>query len=134
MAERALQSTDRQLAPAVAETLTNLELSEQDKAVSRLARTYAEQIDRAAGAAAQADHVLRLAVEREEDPDTLELIRALKAKLAERTAVTDLGPKLLAALVELGATPKARAAAAKGGASRGRTGGKLQALRDGRAS
>ena len=42
-----------------------------------------------------------------------------------------LGPKLLAALEALGATPRARASR-KGGAVGGRTGGKLGAIREAR--
>ena len=45
--------------------------------------------------------------------------------------LAELGPKLLAALVELGATPKARAV--KGGAPAGGK-GKLQSLRDSRTA
>ena len=46
-------------------------------------------------------------------------------------ALDKLGPKLLAALEALGATPRARASR-KGGAVGGRTGGKLAAIRDAR--
>lgn len=129
--ESGLRSADHLLAPAVAETLSNLELSGEDLALSRLAQTYAEQIDRAAGAAAGADRVLR-EIDQGEDPDLYEMVSALKAKLSERAAVSDLGPKLLAALDALGASPKARASAAKGGGSRGAR-GKLAAIRDSRA-
>ena len=45
--------------------------------------------------------------------------------------LNDLGPKLLVCLEALGATPRARAAAGKGGAQRGPS--KLQALREARA-
>lgn len=48
-----------------------------------------------------------------------------------RAAMSDLGPKLLAALVELGATPKARAAAGQPPAPS--SGSKLAALRGGTA-
>ncbi len=127
-----LRSADRLLVPAIQASLGKLELSEEDQALSRLAETYARQIDQAAGAAAHADRVLR-AVDQAEDPDLYEQVAALKAKLAERTAVSDLGPKLLAALDALGASPKARAAAAKGGGARGQRGGKLAAIRESRA-
>ncbi|PRX48673.1 hypothetical protein B0I33_104491 [Prauserella shujinwangii] len=124
-----LQSAERLLAPAVAETLESLELQPEDAAVSKLAERYAREIDGASAAAAQAEKVLR---EVGEDPDTAELVAALKAKLGARSAMESLGPKLLAALDALGASPKARAARGKGGASRG-TASKLAALRANRA-
>ncbi|MEU0467203.1 hypothetical protein ABZ215_24650 [Amycolatopsis sp. NPDC006131] len=127
-----LQSADRLLGPAVAETLSNLELSGEDLALSRLAGVYAAQIDHAAGAAAQADRVLRAAIEDGADQELVDLVQALKAKLAERTAVAELGPKLQAALTELGATPKYRAQRTKGGAPSGP--GRLAQLRANRAS
>ncbi|MFF5992592.1 terminase small subunit [Prauserella flavalba] len=126
-----LQAADRLLLPAVTESLASLTLNPEDRALSRLAETYARQLDQAAGAAAQADKVLR-AARAEEDPDLVELVSALKAKLAVRVAVESLGPKLLAALDALGASPKARAARAKGGAAGGAK-GKLAALRESRA-
>jgi hypothetical protein len=107
-----------------------LELSAEDSGVSRLVELYARQLDQAAGAAAQADKVLRMVDP--EDVDLHELVSALKAKLAARVAVENLGPKLLAALDSIGATPKARAAVSKGGASRGPS--KLASLRAARGA
>lgn len=124
-----LQAADRLLAPAVAETLDKLELGAEDRAVAKVAERYAREIDQADAAAAQAEKVLRAIGD---DPDLHELVSALKAKLSARVAVSDLGPKLVAALNELGASPKARAAVGKGGASRGAN-GKLAAIRAGRA-
>lgn len=128
--ERGLQSVDRLLAPAVTEALDVVELEAEDAAAVKLAERYAREIDQADAAAAHADRVLR---EVGDDPELLELVSALKAKLAARTAVSDLGPKLLAILDALGATPKARAVARKGGAGRGGKGGSLAALRASRA-
>lgn len=122
-----LQVVDRLLAPAVTASLDEIELEPEDAAAAKLAERYAREIDQADAAAAQADKVLRQIDD--EDFDTRELVSALKAKLGARTAVSDLGPKLLAALAELGATPKARAAARKGGAARAGKGGNLAALR-----
>lgn len=119
-----LASTDRQLAPAVLEALDGLDLAPEDAALSKLAEKYAREVDGAQAAAAQADKVLR---EIDDDPDTAELVGALRAKLGARTALENLGPKLLAALESLGASPKARAGLGKGGASSG--GGKLAQLR-----
>lgn len=123
-----MQSADRLLAPVVAEALGKLELAPEDGAAARLAERYAREIDGAGAVAAQADKVLRQV---RDDPDTAELVAALRAKLGARAAVESLGPKLLQVLESLGATPKARAASRKGGGSGG--GGKLERLRANRA-
>lgn len=95
-----LQSADRLLAPAVAETLAALHLGDEDTAAANLARQYAQTIDDA--------------------EDTAE-------------ALEKLGPKLLAALESLGATPKGRAALKKE-ASGAQGESKLAQLRAARAS
>lgn len=95
-----LRPVDDLLAPAVAETIRNLEVAAEDAGAVRLATRYAAAIDAAA------------------------------PELAGQV-LNDLGPKLLACLEALGATPRARAAAGKGGAQRGPS--KLQALREQRA-
>lgn len=128
--ERGLQVVDRLLAPAVTASLGEIELEAEDAAAVKLAERYAREIDQADAAAAQADRVLRQIDD--EDADLQELVAALKAKLAARTAVSDLGPKLLAVLDSLGATPKARAAR-KGGTARAK-GGSLAALRASRGA
>ena len=126
--EAGLQASDRLLAFAVVESIESLDLSPEDAALAKIAEKYAREIDGAAAAAVQADRVLR---EIDDDPDLSELVGALKAKLAYRSALENLGPKLVAVLDALGATPKARASAGKGGASRGPS--KLAALRATRA-
>jgi hypothetical protein len=92
---RVLQPADNLIAPAVNETLNQLDLSEADAAAAALAKRYAAAIDEAIN-----PHVV----------------------------LDDLGPKLLAVLESLGATPKARAAIQKGASSSGQT-TKLSALR-----
>lgn len=67
------------ISPAVSETLAALDLPALDTAAARLARSYAEQIDSCTLAGEQA------------------------------WALEKLGPKLLAVLNDLGATPRARA-------------------------
>lgn len=94
MAARRLQAADNLLASAVAATIDALTLDLADAGAVKLARTYAEAIDTAAG-----------------DPEVLE----------------KLGPRLLAALESLGATPRARAAITKG--ATGAAAGRLAALR-----
>lgn len=126
--EGGVQSVDRLLAPAVDDSLAALDLDPVDAALAKVAEKYAREIDGAAAAAGQADRVLR---EIDDDPDLSELVGALKAKLAYRSALENLGPKLVAVLDALGATPKARASASKGGAPRGPS--KLATLRATRA-
>lgn len=83
---RSLRPADHLLAPAVAATLRELDLTELDSATAKLAGQYARAIDDA-------------------DPED------------RPVALRDLGPKLLACLVELGATPRARAAVKDGSAA-----------------
>jgi hypothetical protein len=112
---RGLQSADRLLAPAVTASLAVLDLPPEDQAAGKLAESYARSLDQAAAVEAQADKVLRaVSAGPDADPDLVELVSALRSKLSARSALADLGPKLTALLVELGATPKARAAMAKG--------------------
>lgn len=122
-----MESTDRQLTPSVLAALSGLDLAPEDVGVAKLVEKYAREIDAAQAAAAVADRALREI----EDPEVAELVSALKAKLGARSALENLGPKLLAALESLGASPKARAATRKGGGSGG--GGKLAQLRAARA-
>jgi hypothetical protein len=85
-----------------------------DAATVALAKAYADLIDRAARLAVEADALLEAA--RAAGDDGLVLVASkLRAELDLRAAVSDLGPKLLAALGELRMTPKARAAVLAGG-------------------
>jgi hypothetical protein len=106
-----LQAADRLLAPAVAASLAVLDLPDADEAAVKLADTYARAIDEAKSAERWADKVLAKV---DDESDTFDEVKALRLKLTARSALADLGPKLTALLVELGATPKARAAMAKG--------------------
>lgn len=115
---------DRKLLTAVDETLANLDLSPQDAALAQLARRYAATIDRAEAISAQAAKIPF-------DPDSAEAVEQLRKKVSAQVTMADLGPKLLAALDALGATPKARAAAGKPPPAG--TGSKLTALRKGGA-
>lgn len=108
---RALASADRLLAPAVAASLSALDLPPEDEAAARLADTYARALDSAAGMEAQARKVLRDAAGGDED--LMARVEALTQALAARTALVQLGPKLESVLTQLGATPKGRAALGK---------------------
>lgn len=104
-----LQSTDRQMAPAVQETLENLDLSPEDIAASRLAMQYARAIDRAQAIAADAAKIDLSSA----DETTVVKVEALRKRVGGHAAVAEIGPKLHTLLNELGATPKARAALSK---------------------
>lgn len=133
-----MEDAAKTMAGAVAQTLEELDLPPADAAVSRLMLAYAHQIDQARWVSAAADRVLEAAVEQE--PDNVDLhdaVRALRSKLSERTATSDLGAKLLTALESVGATAKARAAIDKGKGGGGgegiHRGGRLAAIRAARS-
>lgn len=90
----------------VQETLGKVQKHPEDAALRVLAEEYAATMDRAAAIAA------RLA-KLPPDPDIMEELDRLRKRVSAQVTMSDLGPKLLAALVELQATPKARAAAGK---------------------
>lgn len=114
MAEpRALAAADRLLAPAVAASLAALNLPPEDEAAARLADAYARALDSAAGMESAARKVLHDAANGD-DPDLLAQVQALVQAVSARKTLAEIGPKLKDLLVELGATPKARAAMAKG--------------------
>lgn len=115
------------IAPEVASTLAVLKVAPEDAGVARLARRYAQVIDDAALVAAELQEVYA-----DVDPDdeaTFKRIAALAARVGAQAVLSDLGPKLLAALDALGATPRARKAP-KGGA--GGQPSKLGAIRGSR--
>lgn len=113
------------LAEKVRETVEKLQLQPEDVAVAALAVEYAVTIDNAA-------ELARVAEALPFDPDTAAQVARLKTRVEAHAVMADVGPKLLAALDALGATPKARAAAGKpapGGAK-----SKLATLREESAS
>jgi len=112
------------LARFVRETLEKLQLQPEDAAVSALAVEYAETIDNAAELAKAAEALPY-------DPDTAVMVARLKTRVDAHVVMVDLGPKLLAALDALGATPKARQVAGKPAPAGGKS--KLTALREGLA-
>jgi len=97
-----IRPADDLIAPAVAETVNALQLEPEDAAAVQLARRYAAILDDA------------------------------YATDDEAKVWNDLGPKLLAVLESLGATPRARALAAKGGATRAES--RLAAIRSARGA
>lgn len=95
------------MAARIEETLASLENRPEDAGVRAIALEYARTIDRAAIIAAQ---VAKLPF----DPDSADAVDQLRKRVSAHATMADLGPKLLAALDALGATPKARVAQGKG--------------------
>lgn len=110
------------LAAKVQETLDKLELRPEDAALAALALEYGRTVDRAAAIAAQAAKIPF-------DPDTAEAVEQLRKRVTAHATMADLGPKILAVLDALGATPKARAQSPK--ATGKRAASALQAMRGG---
>lgn len=98
-------------AQAVTDTTSALTLEPADAAAVRLTGTYAAALDQAKAVEAQADRVLRRA--KAEDPELVDEVQALRAKLSAQVTVATIGPKLLDVLTALGATPAARAKTTK---------------------
>ncbi len=98
------------VSPSVAESLAKLTLSETDQAAAQLARVYAAAIDDAFEVAEQA----KLVEPRGEDDSRV--LQGLLRRVEAQAVLGELGPKLLAVLESLGASPRARAALrARGG-------------------
>jgi hypothetical protein len=95
-----------ELEQSVRETLETLPLRPEDAGLRVLALRYARVIEESR-ALAEAAAALPY------DPDTAVQVARIRDRLAAHAVMSDLGPKLLAALDALGATPKARAAAGK---------------------
>lgn len=121
MANRRLQTIDGLLGPAVAATVKALSAAAEDAAAVRLAERYAATIDDAYQVAAQ------LAGVEPDDAGTARLIERLQAKVEAQAVLAELGPKLLATLEQLGATPAARAKVKAGGGPGGPS--RLEAIR-----
>lgn len=126
-----LQDADHLLAPAVEESLAALTLNAEDAGAAALARAYARQIDAAARAEAWAQRALEDIGP--EDPMGRAYIQALAAKVEAKELFDRLGPKLLAVLESLGATPAGRSRL-KGGKTPSAPENQLSKLRRARAA
>lgn len=114
---RNLRPADRLLTPAVAETIKALDTADVDAGAVRLAVRYAHDLDEAAVISASLTKALR---ELEELSPTLhDKFLTLAVRIEETTVLGNLGPKLLAALEQLAATPAARAKLRGGGGTGG---------------
>lgn len=111
---------------AVAELERSGRLRPEDAAAAKLAKRYARLIDTAAELAFGLEDLAT------EHPDHEAMVEALLAKIHGSLTLDRLGPKLLAALDAIGATPKSRGVG-RGVSGGAKPGGKLQGLRDSRA-
>lgn len=111
-----------ELEQEVRETLETLPLRPEDAALRALVLRYARTIDDSRELAEAASALPY-------DPDTAVQVARMRQRLEAHAVMSDLGPKLLAALDAAGGTPKARAAAGKPPPPGAKS--KLAALREG---
>jgi hypothetical protein len=98
-------------ARALSESLRALRASPRDKAAVQLARRYAALLDAAAVPSAYRAALARLTALATAKADIAALDKVRDA-LGAHTVASDLGPKYLAVLAQLGLTPAARSAKA----------------------
>lgn len=115
-------ATPGDMEQAVRETLEKLEEQPEDAGIRALALRYARTID-------DSQQLAKEAASLPYDPDTAVQVARLRQRVEAHTVMVDVGPKLLAALDALHATPKARAASTKPPAAGSAS--KLAALRGG---
>ena len=120
-----LQPADKLLAPAVQETIAALSLAPEDAAAVRLAERYAKDIDEANLVHTATIKALRAVAEL--DIDLHDQLLPLAVRIEKTAVLASIGPKLLAALEQLGATAAARAKLKTGSTPHGES--RLQALR-----
>lgn len=108
-----MEATVGRMTTAVEETLGELDLGVEHRAAAELARVYADQLDSAEAAEHAADRVLRLAEQEATEPEVFELLQTLRSKLAARTTIANIGPRLESLLGKLLATPKDAGAGVK---------------------
>lgn len=120
------------LVSAVRKAVRSLDLSDPDKAAVELALAYAHHIDDAELVTVSITKALRELAE--VDMELHDKFLSLATRIEQTTVLTALGPKLLAALESLGASPRARAALVKGGTRGGSTASPLDELRRKRAA
>lgn len=105
------------LVPEVTKALQAAQTAPEDVAAVALAVRYAELLDEAAVSQQYAEAVKLVDSALDQgNPLVARAWSRIVSALAEHSTASDLGPKLLAALTSLGATPAARKDAAKGGA------------------
>jgi hypothetical protein len=110
-------------------SLTAREGDPLDEALTALCRAYARDLDSAAAVEARAHRVAE-DVMRECGTDSAlyERVKALEGALTKRAALDRIGARYQAALVELLATPRARAGQSGAGSGTPHAGGKLAKL------
>jgi hypothetical protein len=113
----------------VERALNAVKIDPKDAGTAEIARHYARLIDDAAPAAKYGEALAWLdAVDTNQRTEKHAIL--IRAALAEHSVASDLGPKLLAALTALGATPAARKDVGGGGADVVGLPSPLQAARD----
>ncbi len=129
---RQRQLANTLLAPAVQKAINALTVAPEDAGAVQLAHSYARLIDDAAPLAKYHDPLRKIAAGLDpDDSAAADAFNKIRTALSEHSVASDLGPKLLATLTALGATPASRAA--KGGQSGAPVTSKLDELRARRA-
>lgn len=127
---RRLRDASELILPDVAAAVAELEragrIRPEDAAAVKLAKRYARLIDSATELATELDDLAT------EHPGHEAMVEALLARIHGALTLDRLGPKLLAALDAIGATPKSRGAG-RGVSGGAKPSGKLQSIRAGRA-
>ena len=120
------------LRDAVDRTLDALQVNDKDAAAAELACALADEIDTAEVAERVAERALRMCSdEPDEDVELKDLIRSLRTRCGHRDAIVRCGQRLESLLIQLQATPAARAR--ETGGSKAFGGGPLALLRGGQA-
>jgi 3-hydroxyisobutyrate dehydrogenase-like beta-hydroxyacid dehydrogenase len=112
-----VHDVDKLVLPQVRHTIEQLHLLPADSAAATLAERYAELIDHAAVATTYLKPLRELRAVIAGNTAAAEHLTRLEVALSAHSVASDLGPKLLAVLESLGATPKARGAVMGGGGS-----------------
>lgn len=126
-----MSAADHPLQTKVRSSLRALKVAPRDRAAAELACTYAGLIDEAAAAAKYRDPLETIHQCLPDDPQVTAAYHKIADALARHSVASDLGPKLLAALAQLGLTPASRGTAK--GAPDATVVTKVDELRDRRA-
>lgn len=102
-------ATARALREALGKTI-----AVQDRAAVQLARKYAGLLDQATPASKYRVPLEKLAVAVRRNPEAADALERIRDALGAHSVLSDLGPKYLAVLAQLGLTPAARGVKATG--------------------
>jgi hypothetical protein len=120
-------ATARALREALGKTI-----AEQDRAAVQLARKYAALLDQATPASKYRAPLDKLASAVRRNPEAADALERIRDALGAHSVLSDLGPKYLAVLAQLGLTPAARGVKAGTGPASGQQPSTRNELKDAR--